>query len=108
MKSNVYNNVPCVVRFAGFKIRTKEDARKFIDESLGDCVTHYRYKEDVYEIVKDGNKKSIGVYMGEPSMFTPVLILATNEYNNPNGNTIYDIVYKIRKSINKYWFNNDY
>lgn len=109
MKTNIYNNVPCVAslhdaKYGKFKIRSKKDARRFLDESLCDCVSRYRYKQDAYEIVKDGDKKSIGVYMGEPNMFTPVLILATNEQNDSNGNTIYDLVYKIRKGINSYWF----
>ena len=85
----------------GFKIRTKEDARTFIEKCVsgdGYVVIKLSYNEAYYIYSTKEGFSYISHRIGNLSdIFNPELRLLEEE----NVNTIY----KIRKYINQKWFN---
>lgn len=85
----------------GFKIRTKEDARTFIEKCVsgdGFTVIKINHNEAYYIYSSKSGFSYITHKLGNLSdIFNPELRLPSEE----NVNTIY----KIRKYINQKWFN---
>ena len=85
----------------GFKIRTKEDSRTFIEK----CVSG-----DGFTVIKINHNEAYYIYSSKSGFsyithrFGDLANIFNPELRLPEEDTI-DIIWKIRKYINQKWFN---
>lgn len=91
-----------------FKVRSKEDAKIFVNEAMGigQC-TYVVDKETAYVVSKTADGVAISMKKGDLNdVFNPLVEVA-NTRNTAYKDSVYDVIWKIRKTINEKWFNEE-
>lgn len=94
-------------RYDDFKIRTKADAKRFLEEALDDNAVHvYHADNETYYRIEKRNKEIVIYEKFGTQWFAPLVTIADTT-NPAYKDTVYDVVYKIRKLINNKWYNKE-
>ena len=96
--------VPIDKRYDKWKIRSKEHVKQFLNECLYNGEYSYIHENDRYFIHKENDYISISIRdKNSNDIFDSTLEIA-NTKNDSYKETVYDIIWRTRKSINETWF----
>ena len=91
-----------------FKIRSMEDVKIFVEEAMKNGTYYYTVSDDeLYVVKKKDDEVSVSVKYGDlENPFNPLVEIANNQ-SKAYSQDIYGALWKIRKSINEKWFNDE-
>lgn len=99
--------IPVERKYKCWKIRSKKDAHQFLDECLSNGYFSYVSEDYVYAIDKDETEISLSCrHVSYTEWYDPFLEIA-NTNKNCYEETVYDVVWKTRKAINKKYFSEE-
>ena len=96
--------VPIDRKYDKWKIRSKEHVKQFLNECLYNGEYYYIHGNNRYYIRKENGSISISIRdKNSNDVFDPLLEIA-NTKNDSYRETVFDVIWRTRKSINEKWF----